>query len=311
MKACAGHRVLVGCLALILLAGCASAPGTAVPAPTGPPATVSSAPPTTGSTAPPPTGRTPASTPPQTPTPTPESSPGSAAAPVPGGATTPGSQAPPATGGAAGALLPFFAAVSDIDARLQTAAAAVNAGIGEQEVTIDRSTVDLVEAAAPWPAADAVPAGLDPATEQAVLLVYSDLVSRYGSLNGDDCLQVGTVPRESLGPDCFLRGHDAKVRLPDDIDAAQAAAAASGITPADPDSAAAAEVRLRLMYINKANLGCGTTGGFRATAPLPVVWASEPSSDPALPPTDGTVGGIRFRAEYDPSAGWIVDLLAC
>lgn len=305
MKLRGGRRVIGGCLALVVLAGCASTPGTAVPATTTPstsaPSTQPSTPPTTaGPTATPPSAPTTDATEGSTPESAPESGPDVAT-------TLPS----PATGSAAPALIPFFAAVSDIDARLQTAAAAVNASIGEQEITVDRSTVDLVESAAPWPAADAIPAGLDPATEQAVLLVYSDLVSRYGSLNGDDCLQVGTVPREAIGPDCFLRGHDAKVRLPDDVDAAQAAAEASDITPADPGSAAAAEVQLRLMYINKANLGCGTTGGFRATEPLPVVWVSEPSGDPSLPPTDGTVGGIRFRAEYDPSTGWTVDLLAC
>lgn len=308
MKTRSGRRILGLCLALVVLAGCASAPGTAVPAA---PTPTSSQPPSTLPSATQPTSTPPVTAPTRTATPgaTPDRSSGSTTATAPGPESA--ATAQPSTGSAAQALVPFFAAVAGIDSALQAAAAAVNAGIGEQTVTVDRATIDLVDAAAPWPAAAAVPAGLDQATEQAVLLVYSDLVSRYGALRGGDCLQLGTVPRDALNADCFVRGHDAKVRLPGDVEAAQAAAAASTLTTPDPGARAAAEVRLRLASIEKANLGCGTMGGLIATDPLPVVWASEPAGDPAMPPTEGTVNGIRFRATYDDSAGWSVELLAC
>ena len=304
---------LAGCLALIVLAGCASTPGTAVPGAPGPSATAPSASPTTGpnpSTGPTPPSSAPESAP-ESASESPGSNPGPTVEPVPDSETTAAWAAPPATGSAAEALAPFFTAVTDIDARLQTAAAAVNAGIGDEQVTVDQATVDLVDAAAPWPAAEAVPAGLDPATEQAVLLVYSDLVSRWGALRGGDCLQVGTVPRNSLNADCFVRGHEAKVRMPGDVEAARAAAASSVIGTPDPGSPEAAEVLLRIEYINKANLGCGTMGGYIATDPVLVEWAGEPSGDPTLPPTDGKVNGVRFRAAFDETAGWSIELLAC
>lgn len=299
---------VLGVVVVVAAAACGASPGTPVPA--GAPA----APTTSASPTPGPTTSPPAPTRPPTAESTPPTTAGDEAGGSPNGqpdGTTDGQGDTATAGTAAQALAPFFAAVDEIDGRLQAAATAVNAGLGEQDVTFDRSTVDLVDAAGPWPAADAIPAGLDPATEQAVLLVYSDLVSRFGALRGGDCLQVGTVPRASLNADCFVRGHAAKVRMPGDVQAAQAAAAASMIGTPDPGSPEAAEVLLRIEYINKANLGCGTMGGYIATDPILVEWANEPSADPTLPPTDGKVNGVRFRAAFDESAGWSIELLAC
>lgn len=297
-----GGRRFIGSVAMVLvLAACGGSPGTAVPAATaGPPTGTSAAPPASTTSTPwvpsrpPDVGSTPRTAPP---------------ADEPGTVEAPAGSA--AYGTAAEALEPFFAAVEEVDGRLRTAAAAVNAGLSADTATFDRSTLDTIGAADPAPAAAAIPSGLDPATEQAVLLVYSDLVSRFGALAGGDCVQVGTVPRESLDADCFVRGHEPKVRMPGDVQAARAAAAASALRPPDPSSPEAAEVPLRIEYINMANLGCGTMGGFIATDALPVEWVSEPSGDPSLPPTDGSVNGIRFRAAYDGSTGWTVDLLAC
>lgn len=309
MRVGRNHRFtgrFIGTVAILaVMAACAGSPvaGTATPTPTTPSA--SSAPRTPTVTATPPTA-TPPTAIPSTATPPTRSWPTSTPA-----VTTAPPSPEPGSGSAADALVPFFAAVADIDARLSTAAAAVNAGLTDQEATFDQQTIDLVDAAAPWAAAQAIPAGLDPATEQAVLLVYSDLASRFGALRGGDCLQVGTVPRSSLNADCFVRGHEPKARLSADVAAARAIAESSAFTAPSPDSRAAAEVRLRVEYINKANLGCGTMGGFLATGPLPVQWSTEPSGDPQLPPTDGTVNGVRFRATYTGAAGWTVELLAC
>ena len=307
MKVRGSRRFLgavLGVLVVVALAACGASPGTPVPAGS-PAASAPSASPSPGPTTSPPASTLPT---------TAESTPPTTGVDEPGGSSdaSPDGQPDSATAGSAAlALAPFFAAVDEIDGRLKAAAVAVNAGLGEQDATFDRSTIDLVDAAGPWPAADAIPAGLDPATQQAVLLVYSDLVSRFGALRGGDCLQVGTVPRDSLNADCFVRGHAAKIRMPGDVQDAQALAEASLIGTPDPGSREAAEVLLRIEYINKANLGCGTMGGFIATDPILVEWSSEPSGDPTLPPTDGKVNGVRFRATFDETTGWSIELLAC
>lgn len=299
-----GRRLSGAVMVMAVVTACAGAnvPGTATMTPS--PSTSSTAPSTSAPPTSPPTSA-PTSAPPTSP---PTSEPPSTTVEEPlTGSETPGQRA----GTAADALVPFFAAVDEIDGRLGVAAAAINAGMSDEYATFDRQTIDTVDAAAPWPAAHAIPAGLDPATEQAVLLVYSDLASRFGSLRGGDCLEVGTVPRSSLNADCFARGHVAKVRMPGDVDAARAVAESSAFVAMSPDSQAAAEVLLRVEYINKANMGCGTMGGYIATEPIPVEWSGEPSGDPTLPPTDGNVNGVLFRASYADPAGWTVELLAC
>jgi hypothetical protein len=219
----------------------------------------------------------------------------------------------PASGGdALDALAPFFAAVAETDQNLKAAADAVNAGIGNDTVTFDQATIDAIDRGSPSAVASTIPTGLDPTVEQAVLLVYSDLVSRYGAMHGGDCVQVGTRPLADLNVDCFVRGHEAASRTPGDVDAVHVAAAAAPatVTP-DPGSRESAEVPLRMEYINGANMGCGTMGGYLATQPIPVEWVTEDSGAPEVPPTDGRVGGVGFTASYDAGSGWTVDLRAC
>lgn len=62
---------------------------------------------------------------------------------------------------------------------------------------------------------------------------------------------------------------------------------------------------------HKANTGCGTMGGYIATEPISVDWSTEPSADPTLPPTDGSVNGVRFRADCIEAGGCTAELLAC
>jgi hypothetical protein len=220
--------------------------------------------------------------------------------------------APAGGGDALDALAPFFAAVAQTDQNLRAAAEAVNAGIVGDTVTFDQTTIDAVDRGAPDGVAATIPTGLDPAVEQAVLLVYSDLVSRYGSMRGGDCVYVSTRPRAELNADCFVRGHEASLRTSDDVDAAYAAAAATPVTVVpDPDSRESAEVPLRIEYINKANMGCGTMGGYLAVQTIPIDWVTEDSGAPEIPPTDGHVGGVGFTASYDSGNGWTVDLRAC
>ena len=219
---------------------------------------------------------------------------------------------PPGGGDALDDLAPFFAAVAETNQNLRAAAEAVNAGIVGDTVTFDQSTVDAVDRGAPDGVAATIPTGLDPAVEQAVLLVYSDLVSRYGAMRGGDCVYVSTRPRAELNVDCFVRGHEASIRTSGDVDAAYAAAAATPATVVpDPGSRESAEVPLRIEYINKANMGCGTMGGYLAVQTIPVDWVTEDSGAPEVPPTDGRVGGIGFTARYDAESGWTVDLRAC
>jgi hypothetical protein len=223
---------------------------------------------------------------------------------------------------AANDLVAFFDAVETTDRELRAAADAVNGSIGVATVTFEQSTIDAIDRAEPVAAAAAIPAGLDPAAEQAVLLVYSDLVSRFASLNQGSCVYLGTRPRSDLEPSCFSQGHAAAERMPEDVAAARAVAEDSppAVVP-DPDSRAAAEVRLRIALIDGANRGCDNGGGFIATVPIPVRWYDNPSvnpDSPEIPPLDGEVGGIDvgagpvgFWATYAPSTGWTVELNAC
>ncbi len=220
---------------------------------------------------------------------------------------------------AADDLVAFFDAVETTDRDLRAAADAVNGSIGVDTVTFEQSTIDAVDRAEPAAVAAAFPAGLEPAVEQAVLLVYSDLVSRFASLRQGSCLYLGTRPRSELEPSCFSQGHAAAERMPGDVRAARAAAEDSPpvVAPA-PDSRAAAEVLLRIALIDGANRGCDSGGGFIATRPISVQWYTNPPVNPdtpEIPPLDGEVGGLGvsagFWATYATDTGWTVQLNAC
>lgn len=212
---------------------------------------------------------------------------------------------------AAEALWTFFAAAEASDRKLAAAAVAINSGINGDVLTVDQAMVDQLHAGQPTAVAAAIPGGLDPAVEQAALLVYSDLSSRYMSMDNECVWQAGTFKISELPPDCFVLGHAAAVRTAADIAAAQSAAAGSTFTAAAPDSHAVAEVALRVLYIATHNGGCGATGGYIATERIPIDWNAEPSGDPALASLDGHIGGAGFRASYSADTGWTVDINAC
>jgi len=215
---------------------------------------------------------------------------------------------------AADDLVPFFAAVAETDRLLRAAADAVNAGFGADTVTVSQATIDAVEQSVPTAVATAIPAGLESAVEPAVLLVYSDLVSRYAALHGDSCLPRRTIPRSELNPRCFTQGHAAAIRLTADVEKARTLAAASQpvVAPA-ADSRTVAELLLRIAFIDKANQGCDQTGGFLAIDAIRIDWNAEPPPAPDIPPTEGHIGpcavhavdvcGIPFRATYTTGIG--------
>ena len=213
---------------------------------------------------------------------------------------------------AADDLAPFFAAVVETDRRLHVASDAVNGGIGADTVSFDQATRDAVVAASPDPTVvDAIPAGMPDDLEQAVLLVYSGLVSRQRSLSQPDCLRDGTFPRSELLPECFAAGHVAAARFDADVAAARALAESTAplVIPA-PDARVAADLHVREATIRLANGGCAGGGGSLATKPIEVNWKPEQlfAGDR---PWDGRVDGIPFRATYAPATGWKVELNAC
>jgi hypothetical protein len=95
------------------------------------------------------------------------------------------------------------------------------------------------------------------------------------------------------------------VRFDDDLAAARSRAASlPPLSPAAPDSHAAAELAVRLAYINLANSGCDSGGGSLATEPIAVDWKADGE-------WDGRVAEIPFKATYAAGSGWKVDLNAC
>ena len=187
----------------------------------------------------------------------------------------------------------------------------MNAGIGAETVSFDRATRDAIAAASPDAVAATIPAGMGPGLEPAVLLVYSDLVSRYWSLTDHNCLQDDPYPRSELDPRCFAAGHVAADRFDADLAAARAAAAAAPpVVVAAPDSRGAAELAVRKEVIDLANSCAGGGGGYLATHPILVVWKAEPNAGGG-PQWDGRVDDIPFRATYDATTGWKTELNAC
>ena len=176
----------------------------------------------------------------------------------------------------------------------------------------DQSTVDLVARARPSAVAAAIPAGLDPPLEGALLLVYSDLDSRYAALHGESCVMAGTFPVNQIDPHCFVEGHVAAARTDGDLSAAAALAAAS---PAPRQlaagSPATAEPAVRVGYIEGNNEGCGSHGGFVATDPIEVHWAASPTAVSPGHSLAGDAGGVHFTATYGGATGWTVHFLAC
>jgi len=242
------------------------------------------------------------------------SRPTTTASPAPSG--TPGSEtgekAQPGT--AVPALEGFVARAGLADQALREASSLINASITTTEVTYDLRTSQLLASAEPEAVASTLPAGMPDALEQAALLVYSDLVSRWAAMSGSCDQGVGTFPRAEFDG-CFTQGGPAAARFADDLAVLeQLAEATPEFTVAGRGSRPAQELAVRIRYIDLGNLGCANKGGYVATDPIPIVWQHIPE-DTGGPGWQGTVGrgiaGIPFRGTFDPVLGWRIELLAC
>ena len=226
-----------------------------------------------------------------------------------GTATTPGSGSTPT---AADDLASFFDAAANADTQLRAAAASINAHLGPDTITVDQTASDAMAASDTGKVAARIPAGLSPALLRPVLLVYSDLVSRNRALT---CvgMQLRTVPRSELPPDCLAYGGPAAARFAADLAALRsAAAAAPPVEPAGPGSPAAEELAVRVAAINLQNSGCAGVGGFIATDLASVEIYPKPTVPPGYSQAfDGNVDGIPFTAIDDVNRGWVIQLNAC
>ncbi len=215
-------------------------------------------------------------------------------------------------------LGPYLTQVAAVGASLKKAAAAVNGDIGAQTLTLSPSTDAAVVAADPTTAGNAIPAGLPPALLAVVMLVQSDLVSRWAALEG--FRRLGSTPvargdqqaQEALT--CLANGGTAAASMSADTGALETAAArVPPVTPSASDSQDAADVRLLLQFLEGLNLGCASCGGQRYTTMPAIVWypAPMPSTISGVPATNGTINGVEFSSSYTADGGWNIQIHAC
>lgn len=214
----------------------------------------------------------------------------------------------------------FFAAAAANDRAIAAVAARINAAIGPEWVNFSPSLWNAALATRPDAVKAAIPAGMPKPLERAVLLVYSDLVSRSAALTGGDpCLQSQPIPRSELDPLCFKQGHEAKVKFRGDVAKAKAVARRySKIVVAAPRSRAAASLAVKEAAIEVGNRGCVSAGGFRATKSFTVIWYPKPVYLESGGRYDGDVHygrvtpgpGMQFRADWT-NRGWDVGLNVC
>ena len=160
------------------------------------------------------------------------------------------------------------------DRDLKAAADAVNGSIGVDAVSIEQSTIDAVDRAEPAAVAAAIPAGLEPSVEQAVLLVYSDLVSRFAALRQGSCLY--TQPRSELDPLCFSQGHAAAARMPGDVDVARAAAETSP-PMVEPAATRVPQPRFGFESLSSTERTGGVTAAAASSRPSPSRFGGTPT----------------------------------
>ena len=192
-----------------------------------------------------------------------------------------------------------------------------NGAIGTEQITVSRATIDAISAADPSAAATKIPAGLPLDVLQGVILVQGDLYSRFYAFRGFGMSvtqpgQTEVVPvsdqRATYMLDCLKNGSAPARSFPMDLAAARAAAAHVPPVPAtNPSSRAAADLAIRLQYVELANSGCMNCGGARFTS-LKVTWHR---IDLAGGSWDGDVDTTPFSAHYKAGSGWAVQIDAC
>jgi len=217
-------------------------------------------------------------------------------------------------GSVADQLTVFFAEAERMDTQLRHAAMLINAGFLKETIRLDKTTVDAVRAIKPTTLIHRIPGGLDRSQLRAVLVVYGDLVSRRAAMNrvieyaGEAPLpRDGRQARDLLA--CLANGAPAAATFSKDLAAAKATASFGSPTVATATSRSAAEAAIRATHIHLSNNGCGDCGGNVPRDLVPLTWA--PNIPQQAKHFEGAVGGIRFRAQFDPKKGWAVELNAC
>lgn len=254
------------------------------------------------------------------------STPGShAATSAPGGGTNPAPSRPapastgttaPAGHSAATQLAAFFAAAERADSQIVHAAAVINSGIGATSMRFTPAAIAAVRHIELAPAAAALPAGLPAAMLRAVLVVYGDLASRTGALNG--VLVYGSSGRvlPMGGPEAqsvlrgLRNGAPAAARFTSDLAAARTLAQQTPpVTIAAPGSRAALELALRLQSISLRNACSEDFGGYAPAILETIVWQAGTGEQSGH--YEGLIGGIRFTAGYTVEHGWTIIIYAC
>ena len=231
--------------------------------------------------------------------------------------TTPASTTSTTGPSAANDLAAYFASASAVDESLKAAAAAANGAIGTEQITVNQATIDAINAANPSAAATMIPPGLPLDVLQRVVLVQSDLFARFYAFRGFGMAvtqpgQTELVPvsdrRATYTLDCLKNGSTPARSFAADLAAARAVAAQAPPVPAnDPSSRAAADLAVRLKYVELANSGCMNCGGTRFTA-LKVTWHP---IDMGGELWDGDVDTIPFSAHFTAGSSWAVQIGAC
>jgi hypothetical protein len=234
-----------------------------------------------------------------------------AAAPVP---RAPSPSAAP-TASAAPQLASFFAAAEVADAQLRRTSVLVNAGIGTQNVHLTAAAVAAVEALDAGRVARQIPAGMSPELLRRALLVYSDLESRQLAFRRvtEDRRQPTISVASFAGKDlltCLGNGAPAAARFAGDLASARSLALATASFAVMPElSAAAAELSIRVAYINGLNGGCEECGGGIVTTQPPLVWNTRPG--PGVSHGTGVFGSFAFEVDYLLGTGWVSTRGAC
>ena len=254
---------------------------------------------------------------------------GQATTPAPAGGTTATSSRPApsssaASAGAAttpapsaaGQLAAFIAAAEQADSQLHHAAAQVNSDIGATSMRFTPATLAAVRALSNTPAARAIPAGLPGELLRETLVVYGDLASRTAALGGigrygssGQKLPIGGQDAQAVLR-CLHHGAPAAARFDADLAAVRSLAQQTRpLTPAAPDSRAAAEVAVRVNSIDKPNRCSDECGGYAPTQLATIIW--QPARDQHSRHYEGTIGGGRFQADYTAGHGREASINAC
>jgi len=211
-------------------------------------------------------------------------------------------------------LAGFFAAAGRVDRQISATAALVNSGFGAQSIAFTPDTAAAVLALDLRSLVVAMPGAMPAVLQRQVLLVFSELTSRGDALKAILEYQHEQIPRDSASARFLIRnlgqGAPAAARYPADLAATRRLAASlSPFAAVAPDARASAAIAVQAHYIIGMNGGCASTGGWIETTPIPLVWKH--GVDFMGQRTDGTIGGIIFRADYTSASGWQIFINAC